>query len=279
VSKHKEREQPEALGLACVGADSHAHLDGRDIDPRVVLARARACGVRTVGNVFLGPEAYRRHRAGFEADPDVFFLLGVHPHEAGKMTEADWTDMHHAFETDPRLRGVGEIGLDYYYDFSPRQDQRHWFRRQLELARELNQPVVIHCREAEDDCLAILDQMGFAGKPLLWHCFGLGPDWAERLLSRGWHLSIPGTVTYPKNEALRAAVTTIPADRLLLETDSPYLAPEPYRGKPNEPAFIVFTAREVARLRGEDLHALWQRCGDNTRRFFGMDRKSGHRPR
>lgn len=271
MSRHKERELPETLGLACVGADSHAHLDGRDFDPLAVLARARACGVRTVGNVFLGPEAYWNFRDVFEADPDVFFLLGVHPHEAAKMTEADLVSMRQAFETDPRLRAVGEIGLDYHYDFSPRADQQHWFRRQLELARDLGKPVVIHCREAEDDCLAILDQMGFGGKPLLWHCFGLGPDWAERLLARDWHLSVPGTVTYAKSEDLRAAVPDIPADRLLLETDTPYLSPDPYRGKPNEPAFLGFTAREIARLRGEDANGLWRRCGDNARRFFGVD--------
>ena len=270
MSKKKERQLPETLGLSPVGADSHAHLDGRDYDVDAVLARARACGVRTVGNVFLGPAAYRAGRTLFERHKDVFFLLGVHPHDAAKMTETDLADMRAAFLDDPRLRAVGEIGLDYYYDFSPKEDQRRWFRRQLALARELDQRVVIHCRDAEDECLAMLDQAGFGGRPLLWHCFGLGPDWGRLITERGWHISVPGTVTYAKSEALRQAVKTIPADRLLLETDCPYLSPEPYRGKTNEPALLGFTAREIALLRGENLHDLWLRCGNNAREFFGL---------
>ena len=270
VSKKKEREAPEALGLAPVGADSHAHLDGRDFDVDGVLARALACGVRSVGNVFLGPAAYREGRGLFDRHPDVFFLLGVHPHDAAKMTEEDLTLMRQAFTADSRLRAVGEIGLDYYYDFSPREDQQRWFRRQLTLARELDQPVVIHCRDAEDDCLAILDSMGFGGRPLLWHCFGLGPDWARLVTERGWHISVPGTVTYARSQELREAVKIIPSDRLLLETDCPYLSPEPWRGKRNEPALLGFTAREIALLRGEDVQALWRRCGDNAREFFGL---------
>lgn len=271
MSRKKVRELPESLDLPCTGADSHSHLDGRDFDPLEALARARTCGVRTVGNVFLGPAAYHASRAVFEADRDVFFLLGVHPHEASSMTGADLETMLRAFRTDARLKAVGEIGLDYFYDFSPRAAQREWFRRQLDLALELDQRVVIHCRDAEEDCLAILDEAGFAGRPLLWHCFGLGPDWAKEFLDRGWHLSVPGTVTYSKNEALREAVKIIPAGRLLLETDTPCLAPEPYRGKRNEPALIGFTARTVAELRGEDMRGLWTRCGDVTRRFFGLE--------
>lgn len=271
VSKNKERQSPETLGLPPVGADSHAHLDGRGYDLHAVLARARLCGVRTVGNVFLGPVAYHEGRALFEEFGDVFFLLGVHPHDAAKMTQADLEAMRAAFGADSRLRAVGEIGLDHYYDFSPKEDQRRWFLSQLALAKELDQPVVIHCRDAEDECLAILDQAGFAGRPLLWHCFGLGPDWARLITERGWHISVPGTVTYARAQALREAVKIIPADRLLLETDCPYLSPEPWRGKPNEPALLGFTAREIARLRGDETSRLWERCGNNTRRFFGLD--------
>lgn len=271
MGKKKERQQPETLGLAPVGADSHAHLDGRGFDVDALLARARACGVRTVGNVFLGPRAYHEGRGLFDLHPEVFFLLGVHPHDVAAMTGDDLALMRDAFMADDRLRAVGEIGLDYYYDFSPREDQQLWFRRQLSLARELDQRVVIHCRDAEDDCLAILDSMGFGGRPLLWHCFGLGPDWARLITERGWHISVPGTVTYPRALELREAVKTIPADRLLLETDCPYLSPEPWRGKTNEPALLGFTALEIARLRGEDAAVLWERCGNNARAFFGLD--------
>lgn len=270
MSAKKARPLPESLHLPPTGADSHAHLDDPKFDVGEVLARALACGVRTVGNVFLGPQAYHAAHSLFQDHKHVFFLLGVHPHEAAKMTPADAQAMREAFLTDPRLRAVGEIGLDYHYDFSPRTVQKDVFLRQLELARELNLPVALHCREAEDDCLNILDDLGFAGRPLLWHCFGLGPDWVGRICERGWHLSVPGTVTYPKNEALRAAIPHIPGDRLLLETDAPYLAPEPYRGKTNEPAFLGFTAATVAALRGEEIADLWTRCGDNARRFFGL---------
>lgn len=270
MSKKKVRALPESLGLPCLGVDTHAHVDSRGNDIPAVLERAAACGVRTVGNVFLGPAAYRAERALFDALPDVFFLLGVHPHDAAKMTEADLAAMRHAFTSDSRLRALGEIGLDFYYDYSPPDIQETWFRRQLELARELDLPVAVHCREAEEQCLRVLDDMGWAGRPLLWHCFGLGPEWVEPLISRGWFISVPGTVTYAKSEALRQAVPHIPAERLVLETDAPYLAPEPYRGKHNEPALLGFTAVEVARVRGEDVRALWTRCAENARRFFGL---------
>lgn len=270
MSRKKTRPLPESLALPCLGVDTHAHLDGRGNDIPAVLARAAACGVRTVGNVFLGPEAYAAERALFENLPEVFFILGVHPHEAVHMTEADLVAMRQAFNHDNRLRAVGEIGLDFYYDFSPPAIQETWFRRQLELAQALDLPVVIHCRDAEEHCLHILDDMGWSGRPLLWHCFGLGPEWVEPLVSRGWFLSVPGIVTYSKSEALRSAVTCIPAERLVLETDAPYLAPEPYRGKTNEPALLGFTAVEIALLRGEDVHQLWSRCADNARRFFGL---------
>ncbi len=148
MSKHRDRELPETLGLPPIGADSHAHLDGRDYDVNQVLLRALDCGVRSVGNVFLGPAAYAAERSRFDAHPDVFFLLGVHPHEAAKMTQDDLEAIRQAFRTDARLKAVGEIGLDYYYDFSPPDIQQHWFRRQLELALELDIPVVIHCRDA-----------------------------------------------------------------------------------------------------------------------------------
>jgi TatD DNase family protein len=172
----------------------------------------------------------------------------------------------------PRLRAVGEVGLDYYYDFSPRRDQQYWFRRQLELALELDQRVVIHCRDAEDDCLDMLDDLGFGGRPLLWHCFGLGPDWAERLVTRGWHISVPGTVTYAKAEELREAVKIIPAGRLLLETDCPLplsrtLSRQDQRTRPaglHGPGDLALLAE--ARI----CMCCGKRCGNNAREFFGL---------
>ncbi|MDY0274067.1 MAG: TatD family hydrolase [Desulfomicrobium sp.] len=271
MSKKKERPAPSSLGLAPVGVDSHAHLEGSSAEIQATLDRALAGGVRTVGHVFLGPDAYARTRPYFTTIPNLFFILGTHPHDAAQMTENDLQTMAQAFDQDAGLRAVGEIGLDFYYDHSSRPVQEQWFRRQLQLALDLNLPVVIHCREAEEQCLTILNDMGFVGRPLLWHCFGLGPDWVEKLVQRGWHLSVPGVVTFAKAHDLRQAVTMIPEDRLLLETDAPYLAPEPYRGRPNEPALLGFTALEIARLRGEDVHLLWQRSADNARHFFGLE--------
>lgn len=271
MSKKRERPTPDTLGLAPVGVDSHAHLEGDQTQIQATLDRALKAGVRQVGHVFLGPQAYAATRQNFINFKNVFFTLGVHPHYTAQMTETDLETMRQAFNQDSGLRAVGEIGLDFYYDHSPRPVQEHWFRCQLQLALDLELPVVIHCREAEDHCLAILDELGFDDRPLLWHCFGLGPEWVTKLTQRGWHLSVPGVVTFPKAHDLRQAVQVIAHDRLILETDAPYLTPHPYRGKTNEPALLAFTAQEIARLRGEDVHILWQRCGDNARYFFGLE--------
>ena len=179
--------------------------------------------------------------------------------------------MRQAFAEEPRLRAVGEIGLDFYWDDCPKELQYQAFQQQLDLARELAKPVVIHCRNAEEEALALLEARSFADYPLLWHCFGGAPALARRIVRNGWHLSIPGPVSYPANAALREAVAVIPDDRLLLETDSPYLSPVPWRGKRNEPAFTVFTVRQMAEARGVSPEELWQLCGDNARRFFGLE--------
>jgi TatD DNase family protein len=271
--KKRVREAPESLGLPRVGVDSHAHLDVdrmRD-DLDAVLARAAACGVARIGNVFLGPAAYHAFRELFAARPEVFFLLGVHPHEAAELTAEQIRDMDQAFAEDPRLRAVGEIGLDFYYEYSPREVQAAAFKAQLDLALQRDLPVVIHSREATPETVAVLLDRGFRNRPVLWHCFGEGPDRAEELLGYGWQLSLPGTVTYGKNDPLRAAAAVIPLDRMLLETDCPYLSPEPYRGRRNEPAYTVFTARAVAELRGCDVTEVWERCGRNAVRFFGLN--------
>lgn len=271
--KKKDRPLPESFGLPPVGVDSHAHLDmdGADAE-RIghILDRARRAGLTGVGNVFLGPAAHARGAALFVDHPEVFFLLGVHPCEAGSCDPETLAALEAAFAADPRLRALGEIGLDYYWDAAPREVQARVFRSQLELAAERGLPVVIHSRQAEADTLAILAEMGFRDRPVLWHCFGGGPELAGKILDQGWFISTPGTVTYAKAEDPRRAVAMIPADRLLLETDSPYLAAEPYRGRTNEPALLVFTALAVAGLTGRDPADVWRTTGDNARRFFGL---------
>lgn len=272
--KRKEpRPEPASLGLPRVGVDSHAHLDMEDFPAEeipAILDRAAAAGVAAVGNVFLGPAALRAGRERFAARPEVFFLLGLHPCDVATVAPDDLPAMEAAFGGEPRLRALGEIGLDYYWDASTKEAQARLFRDQLALARALDVPVVIHSRDAEPDTLAILDDLGFRDRPLLWHCFGGGPELLAAVLSRGFFVSVPGPVTYPKNTDLAEAVAAMDLSRLLLETDAPYLAPEPWRGKRNEPALTAFTAVRVASLMGLEPEAVWQTAGDNARRFFGL---------
>ena len=270
--KKVERTAPPPHAPPSVGSDSHPPLDGEQFaaDREEVLARARAAGVATIGNIFLHPDTWRQKRAYFAAHPEVFFVLGIHPCDGQQCTPEVMAAIRDAFAGDGRLRAVGEIGLDFYWDDCPREIQYQALHDQLQLARELEKPVVIHCRNAEAETLTTLEARGFAGYPLLWHCFGGDADMARRIIRNGWHISIPGPVSYPANKAVREALAVIPDDRLLLETDSPYLSPVPWRGKRNEPAFTVFTVRHMAAARGMEPEELWRLCGDNARRFFGV---------
>lgn len=263
----------QSLSLPCCGVDVHAHMDSKEFRQDIfdVLNRAQSAGIAHIGNVFLGPAAYARNRALFDARPEVFFLLGIHPNEADECSDAALDAMRAAFAKDTRLKAVGEIGLDYYWKDCPPPVQRRAFIAQLTMARACARPVAIHCREAVDDTLAVLEGEGFAHYPLLWHCFGGDSALAARLVGNGWHISVPGPVGYPANGPLREAVRMIPADRLLLETDCPYLAPLEWRGRRNEPAFAVFTAACIAAERGESPATLWERCGRNAVRFFGLE--------
>jgi TatD DNase family protein len=272
MSKKKDRPLPQSLGLPRTGVDAHAHLDATEFDEDLdeVLMRARESGVAAIGTVFMGPDAYLKGAARFDAYADVFFLMGLHPEDAGTVDTGDIVRMERLFRDTPRFKAVGEIGLDYYWDVSTKETQQRIFRDQLALARELDLPVAIHSRDAEEDTLAILLDMGFHDRPLQWHCFGRDLFFARELLSHGWHLSIPGTVSYKKNTLLMEAVQKIPLDRMFVETDCPFLAAEPYRGKRNEPAFVVFTARTIAELKGLAVEDVWTACGNNARHFFGL---------
>lgn len=275
--KHVERPLPASLGLPRTGVDSHAHLDiERNIaDLPGTLQRAAEAGVGAIGQVFLSPEAYRRHMPAFEACtgpeyPSLFYILGIHPCEAMHCTGDTLAAMRAAFQADTRLCAVGEIGLDFYWKDCPPLIQEEAFRLQLALARDLALPVVIHSRDAALQTLHILESENFSGYPVLWHCFsGDAVPLVDRIVGHNWHVSIPGPVSYNANADLRLALARIPLDRLLVETDSPYLSPEPWRGKPNEPAFAVFTAKAMAEALNLPLPDLWTRCGQNALRFFG----------
>jgi TatD DNase family protein len=272
MSAKKKQEFYPPPALPCTGVDAHAHLDDNrfreDLDQ--VLARASAAGVAQIIQVFLGHDAWEQGREIFAPYPDIYFTLGIHPNEADTYDDAAESGIRAAVKSDPRIRAVGEIGLDYYRDTCPRRVQKEVFARQLRLARALDLPVVIHCRDAEEDTLSLLDAEGFAGYPLLWHCFGGDTRAARRILTEARCISLPGPLTYPANRDLRAAAAEIPLDRLMIETDCPYLAPVPLRGRRNEPAWTAYVLAALAEARNMPPADLWTTCGDNARRFFGI---------
>lgn len=257
--------------------DSHCHLAGREFsaDLQAVVDRARAAGVER-GLVILAADDDEEIACAADvtrAWKGVRFAVGVHPHNAHTHA-SDPDGVTALLETRvaalPDACAIGEIGLDYHYDFSPREVQQRVFRVQLRFARAHRLPVVLHVREAEDDTLRILAEEG-AGRGLngVFHCFTGNRDVATRALATGFALSIPGIVTFPKATALRDAVTAIPDERLLIETDSPYLAPIPHRGKRNEPAFVAHTLDAVAEARHVDRDALARLLVANFDRLFG----------
>lgn len=274
MSKHKSqaRIDPLSMALPAGGLESHAHLDNKAFDPDrdVVIERALACGLSHIINVFLSPDEYTQGQQLLAAHPEILCLLGIHPSDAQDWTEYSRDFMLQAFTTNPRLRALGEIGLDYYWDDCPRDVQQRVFRQQIALARQCDVPIVIHCRDAAEDTLAILEDEKMSGYPLLWHCFGADSALAQRIIAHNWHISVPGPVTFPANAPLREALAAIPANRLLLETDCPYLSPVPWRGTRNEPAYTVFTAHAIAQALQRPVDELWQQCGENGRSFFGI---------
>jgi TatD DNase family protein len=235
--------------------DSHCHLDDKQFDPdrADVITRARESGVERMMAIGTGngpPDLEAALRLARQYD-FIYATVGVHPHDAAKATPETFAAMEAlAAEATAKSKvlAIGEIGLDYHYDFSPRDIQRDVFLAQLKLAGRAGKPIVIHTREAWDDTLALLREHWSGGGII--HCFTGGPVEARQALDLGFHLSFGGVITFPKAEALREAARMVPEDRLLIETDAPYLAPVPKRGKRNEPAFIVETARRLAEVRG-----------------------------
>ena len=245
-------------------------MEDFNADLPATLERSFASGISHVGNVLLGTEEYHQGRQLFAGYPQIFFILGIHPNESTRYGPDTTPQLRSIARTDARVRAIGEIGLDFFRDYCTPQTQEKAFRALLRLARELELPVVIHSRDATEVTLVVLEEEKFKGYPLLWHCFGGDLTLMEHIVRQGWHLSIPGPVGYPGNKDLRDAARNVPLERLLLETDAPYLAPLEWRGKRNEPAFTAFTAACIARERGMDTAELWTRCGENARRFFDL---------
>lgn len=250
--------------------DSHCHLDylARDGDLDDVLARARNAGVSPMLTISTKLREFDQVRAIAEAEPDVFCSVGVHPHEAETEPETTTAQLVE-LAAHPKAIGIGETGLDYFYEHSPRQVQRDVFRAHIGAARQTGLPLIVHTRDAEDDTIAIVEEeMGKGAWPGLIHCFSGSRRLADRMLAAGLYISISGIVTFRKAEELREVVRSVPLERLLVETDSPYLAPVPKRGKRNEPAFTAHTAAAVAELKGISPEALADATTDNFRRLF-----------
>jgi TatD DNase family protein len=244
--------------------DTHAHLTSLD-DPDEAVRRAADAGVDRILTVGTDLEDCRRSLALAERHQGVFAILGIHPHEAGAATASDLGRLRDLLE-HPKAVAVGETGLDWYRDYAPRDDQRRLFASELELASELGKPAVIHTRAADDDTLAAL--AAFTGNVVL-HCFS-SPRLLPTAFERNWWVSFAGNATFPKAVDLRLAATEVAADRILAETDSPYLAPQPVRGRPNEPANVVHTLQALARARGEEPAALEREIDRNATQCFAL---------
>lgn len=244
--------------------DTHAHLDALD-DPDAAVERAREAGVSRILTVGTDPARCRRALELAEDHEGVYAILGIHPHEAGRVEPGAIQEVRR-LQSHPKAVAVGEIGLDHFRDYAPRDAQRRLLDAQLALAADIGKPVVIHTRAADEDTRAAL--ASFSGTVVL-HCFSSTRLLAEAL-ERGWYVSFAGNVTFPKATDLRLAATQVPADRILAETDAPYLAPQPVRGRRNEPAFVRHTLAALAAARGEEPAELEARIERNAAACFGL---------
>jgi TatD DNase family protein len=256
--------------------DSHCHIAGKEFagDLDAVVERARAAGVQRALVILAAEDDAENARAATvtAAWPECRFAVGVHPHHAHLFAadpRAAAAKVAERIDAQPLARAIGEIGLDYHYDFSPREVQHAVFRAQLQLALSRDLPIVIHTREAEDDTLRILAEEGGTRLRGVFHCFTGDAAAASRALATGFYLSVPGVISFPKAESLRAAAGQAPGDRLLVETDSPYLAPVPHRGKRNEPAYVATVAARLAEARGVTLDVV---AGETDRNFDALFR-------
>jgi TatD DNase family protein len=250
--------------------DSHCHLNYKGLveEQQAVLERAREAGVSAMLNISTRASEWDEVIGLAEREDDVMASVGIHPHEADVHPDVE-TETLVAKAEHPKVIGIGESGLDYYYDHSDRARQRDSFRAHIAAARETGLPLIVHTRDAEADTYAILaEEMEKDAYPALIHCFTASRDFADKALALGLSISISGIVTFKNAEALREVARAIPADRLLIETDSPFLAPVPHRGRPCEPAFVADTARFLAALRGVPVEQLAAETSANFRRLF-----------
>jgi TatD DNase family protein len=262
--------------------DSHCHLDGPrfDSDREQVITRARDGGITHILAVGTGdgPGALDCAIKIAEHYEFIYATVGIHPHEAQLAKDSDFAQLEQ-LALSPKVIAWGEIGLDYYYDHSPRDVQQRVFIRQMELARAAKLPIVIHCRPSDncnnawEDCLALIEQHWKAsGLGGVLHCFTSTWPHAKRALDMGFMISFAGNITFPKAHQIRDSATQVPLDRMLIETDSPFLAPVPYRGKRNEPAFVIEIARQLAAIKGLTSEEIGAQTGNNFSRLFSLPR-------
>jgi TatD DNase family protein len=250
--------------------DSHCHLDFPDFaaEREAVIARARAAGVATLVTICTKITEFPAVRAIAESDPAIWCTVGIHPHEAAAEPDTDMARLVE-FTRHPKVIGIGECGLDYHYDYAPRDRQQSVFRTHAEAAIAAGVPLVVHTREADEDTAALLAETSRAGGLAgVLHCFTSGKALALRALDLGFYISFSGIVTFKNAEDLRDVVRAVPLDRMLVETDAPYLAPVPKRGKRNEPAFVAHTAAFIAGLKGVSAEALAEATTGNFHRLF-----------
>jgi TatD DNase family protein len=256
--------------------DHHCHLDFPQLaeDRAGLLARAQAAGVGAMVTISTRIKRLPELLALAEARENVYCSVGTHPHNAHEELDISVEDIVR-LSRHPKVVAIGEAGLDYYYKHSTPEAQAEGFRRHIAAARETGLPLEIHARDADDDTARLLEEEHAKGAfPAILHCYTGGPDLAARALKLGLHVSFTGVVTFKKSEALRDIVRSVPLDRLLVETDAPFLAPEPYRGKTNEPAFVVETAKALAEVKGVSFEEI---AAATTENFFRLFRKV-HRP-
>ncbi|MCA1196672.1 TatD family hydrolase [Sphingomonas sp. R647] len=251
-------------------ADSHCHLNYKGLaeDQDAVLARARESGVVAMLNIATREREWDEVLATAERESDVWATVGIHPHEADEHPHIDTAKLL-SRATHPRVVGIGETGLDYYYDHSDRAQQQKSFRSHIAASRETGLPLIVHTRDAEEDTANILaEEMGKGAYPGVIHCFTASGEFADKALELGFYISISGIVTFKNARDLQETAARLPLDRLLIETDAPFLAPVPHRGKTGEPAFVADTCRFLARLRGMDAEELAEATRENFHRLF-----------
>lgn len=255
--------------------DSHCHLDFADFDAdrAALLARAREVGVKTMVTISTRIKKFPQIVAIAEGDPDIWCSVGTHPHNAHEEPDTQVADLL-ALAKHPKCIAIGEAGLDYHYDKSPRDVADRVFRTHIAAARETGLPLVIHARDADDDMIAILrDEMGKGAFPAVLHCFSSGAELARVGVELGLIVSFSGILTFKNSEDIRAIARGVPLDRLLVETDAPYLAPPPYRGKRNEPAYVAETAKVLADVKGVSAVDMARITTDNFFRVFSKAKR------